>query len=122
MNVGGHDWKMLHVTESELYKRAQNIMKKLGKPSALSVAGSSANVGGGALPEVTIPSVSLVFSSELSAGKVIKNFRSCETPIIGRIENDCFMIDLKAIEVADLPYLIDSINKVLSAMTPKPKK
>lgn len=106
-------WRLLSVAESELYKRGKALLKKLGNPPELSVIGCSAFVGGGAAPEATIPSVAIRFSQDLSANKLSKSFRECQTPIIGRIKDDSFMIDLRAIEVTDLDLVRESIARVL---------
>ena len=43
----------------------------------------------------------------------MKLFRELSYPIIGRIDNNRFVIDLKAVDENDYPYLIDSIKKIL---------
>lgn len=107
-------WRLLSVAESELYKRGKALLKNLGNPPELSVIGTSAFVGGGAAPGATIPSVAIRFSRDISANKLSKSFRACQTPVIGRIGNDCFLIDLRAIEESDLDLVRESIARVLS--------
>jgi len=107
-------WKLLSVSESELYKRGKKIQKDLGTPSGLSVEATQAYVGGGALPESDIPSVGIVFSGEFNPNKLMTSFRELPFPIIGRINEDRFVIDLKAVDEADLPYLEQSIKKILT--------
>ncbi len=106
-------WKMLSISESELYKRAKKIQKNLGNPDGLSVEATKGYVGGGALPESDIPSVAIIFS-HANANQLMKKFRDLEYPIIGRIESDRFLLDLKAIEDSDLAYLEQSIKEILS--------
>ncbi len=110
-------WNMLYVSESELYKRGKLIQKNLGTPDGLSVEATKAFVGGGALPESDIASVAVIFSSSFSPNKLMKEFRDLEYPIIGRIDNDRFVLDLKAVETDDLPYLEQSIKKIFQKIS-----
>lgn len=106
-------WKVLTRSEAELYKVGKYILKELGNPDGLSVEATGAYVGGGALPDSTIPSVGLVLSPPHKATALIKKFREMETPIIGRIDNERFIIDLKAVDENDYEYLLNAFKKVL---------
>ena len=106
-------WSILSISESALYKRGRMILGKLENPTGLSVEATHAYVGGGALPESTIPSVGIVFSSSYKANVLLKRFLKMETPVIGRIENDCFILDLKAVDEIDLEYLIEAISNII---------
>lgn len=107
-------WQILSVPEAELYKRGKKILADLGHPKGLAVEATQAFVGGGALPESKIPSVAVVFSPELKAKKMFDSFKSLNPPVIGRIENERYLLDLKAVDEADLAILTRSIKKVLS--------
>ncbi|RME22775.1 MAG: L-seryl-tRNA(Sec) selenium transferase, partial [Candidatus Zixiibacteriota bacterium] len=106
-------WKLVSTPESELYQRGQDILKELGKPSGLSVEGTHVYMGGGALPQQALPSVAIVFDSKFSARKLLQRFREFTPPIIGRIENERFLLDLKAVDEADLPYVTACISRIL---------
>lgn len=106
-------WRTLGTSESDLYKRGKSILSELGNPPGLSVEASRAYVGGGALPQAAIPSVSIRFDVELKAGRLEKEFRHYEPPIIGRIENECFLLDLKAVDPADVPILVQAIRDIV---------
>ncbi len=106
-------WSILSLNESDLYRRGKELLKKLGSPAGISVEATSAYVGGGALPESSIPSVAIVFSPEFNATALLKKFRDMPVPIIGRIDDDRLILDLKAIDESDLPYLRDAISSVL---------
>jgi L-seryl-tRNA(Ser) seleniumtransferase len=77
------------------------------------VEATKVNIGGGALPEADLQSVAIVFSAVHSANKLMKSFRELKTPIVGRIVDDRFMLDLKVIEPTDLQYVEQSIAKLL---------
>ncbi len=106
-------WSMLSVSETELYRRARRLVKELGNPDGISVEATGAYIGGGALPESSIPSVAIVFSPDHKATVLMKKFRQMSIPVIGRIDGDRLILDIKAVDEADLDYLRDAIAKVL---------
>jgi len=106
-------WALLTIPESELYKRGKAVLKEAGNPSGVSVEATKAYVGGGALPESNIPSVGIVFSKELKAVDLISKFRNQTVPIIGRIDDDRFILDLKAVDAEDLPLIRQAITEIL---------
>ncbi len=109
-------WKILSTTESELYKRGKKIHQELGSPTSLSVEASKGFVGGGALPESDIPSVALIFSADYKPNLLLKKFRALPTPIIGRIENDRFMLDLKAVDPEEISVITEAIKAILKSL------
>jgi L-seryl-tRNA(Ser) seleniumtransferase len=85
----------------------------LGNPEFISVEATKSYIGGGGLPETALTSVALIFSKEYDADKMLSLFRKCAPPIIGRIENDRLILDLKAIDTDELTILENSIKQVL---------
>jgi L-seryl-tRNA(Ser) seleniumtransferase len=106
-------WQLLAVSDSEQYKRARKIAKELGQPEGLSVEATSVFIGGGIQPSHDLPSVGLVFAHPFKASHLAKAFRRLNPPVLGRIESDRFILDLKAIDEIDLHLLTDSIKTVL---------
>ena len=106
-------WKILAYPESELYKRGKKIQANLNNPE-IAVEATNAYVGGGALPESDISSVGIIFSEKYNPNQLYKKFRELTYPIIGRIDKERFILDLKAVDEADLLYLEKSIKQVLS--------
>ncbi len=109
-------WSILKTPESVLYKRGKDILSKLNNKPDISLEATKSLMGGGSLPEAEMPSVGLVFSQEYNANKLSKTFRELNLPILGRVEKEQFIIDLKAIDEDDLPYLIDSINNIIAGL------
>ncbi len=109
-------WTILSTPASELYKSGKEILKQTGTPNGVSVEATKAFVGGGALPESDIPSVALVFAPEYSAEKLLAAFRRLDPPIIGRIANDRFTLDLKAVDKSDFAFIVSSITTILSSL------
>lgn len=107
-------WKLLSVHEGDLYKRAKHICKAIGNPEFISVEATKSFIGGGGLPESALPSVGLIFSKEIDAENLLTLFRECRPAIIGRIENDRTIIDLKAVDEDELIILENSIRQILN--------
>jgi len=106
-------WQLLSVSDGDLYQRAKAITRALGNPEFISVEATKSYIGGGGLPETALTSVALIFSKEYNADKMLSLFRKCAPPIIGRIENDRLILDLKAIDTDELTILENSIKQVL---------
>ncbi len=83
---------------------ATMLSDALGEPFAITVEQSTAQTGSGSQPEVEIASLALSVSSpEHSPDAIAARFRSGDPSIIGRIEKDRFLLDLRTIdEPADL--------------------
>ncbi len=91
-------WRQLAVPESKLYSRLQSILAELNHPEGLTVEGTSARIGGGASPEVDIPSLAIRFAPErFNPTRVAEAFRHGDVSLVGRILDDAFVIDFKAI-------------------------
>ncbi|HVP06889.1 MAG TPA: L-seryl-tRNA(Sec) selenium transferase [Candidatus Acidoferrum sp.] len=107
-------WRMLSMPVSDLYRHAKDMIKRLGNPEGLSVEATKAFIGGGALPESDIPSVAVVFGSNHNAEELMAKSRALPVPVIGRIEDDRFLLDLKAVDPADFPAIEDAIRSIIS--------
>ena len=70
----------------------------LGKEFQLSLEDSTAQIGSGALPTEELPTVVVtVGHKKLSANSIAQKFRAADPPIIGRIKDDRFLLDLRTI-------------------------
>ena len=107
-------WAMLSVGEADLYRRAKGLVARLGNPAGVSVEATKAYVGGGSLPEAHLPSVGIVFSPDYRPTDLIRRFRELPLPVIGRVEADRFILDLKAVAEEDLETLENSIREILA--------
>jgi L-seryl-tRNA(Ser) seleniumtransferase len=106
-------WSLLSVPTAELKRRGEWVLRQLGGPAAITVRETNAFVGGGALPESAIPSAALVFSPEFKPHQLDKKLRAFDPPVLGRIENDQFILDLKAVDREDLATLANAIKRVV---------
>ena len=88
-------------------KRINNSCKNIA-----SIIDTATFGGGGTLPNVKIQSVALAFKTK--KGQKIENlereFR--QKGVIGRIENQCFLLDLRSVLPSDESALITAINSI----------
>jgi L-seryl-tRNA(Ser) seleniumtransferase len=78
------------------------LVRVLGRDFDVAVIDSEAQAGSGSQPHVTIPSRAVVVTSNAhSAESIARRFRGSTPPIIGRIERDRFLLDLRTVERAE---------------------
>lgn len=97
-------------------RRLANLLAELD-PGRLKIAPleSVSRVGGGALPLETLPTVCLSISVRgLSAAALEKRMRRAETPVIGRIENDHFLLDMRTVGEEELPLIRDAVSGIIT--------
>jgi L-seryl-tRNA(Ser) seleniumtransferase len=92
----------LTLGEAELHRRGEALLQALATlPDAwqLAVEPSRAQIGSGALPDKTLPSLSLTIRhADLSADDIAARLRNLSTPVIGRISEDKVWLDLRGAE------------------------
>lgn len=81
-----------------------------------------ARVGGGAMPEAQISGPALrLRHRQISAEHLAQALRQAETPVIGRIQDDCLLLNLRSLPVGDDPLLVKilrtSLARALSSST-----
>jgi L-seryl-tRNA(Ser) seleniumtransferase len=78
------------------------LKKTLGPDYLVSLEDSTSQMGSGALPTEEIPTkVIVVEHSRMTADEIAQAFRGARPPIIGRIRNDRFLLDIRTIYDAD---------------------
>jgi L-seryl-tRNA(Ser) seleniumtransferase len=74
------------------------LQTALGGDFRLKLENSTAQIGSGALPTEELPTVVIaVEHAKLSADAVAKKFRAAAPPILGRVKDDRFLLDLRTI-------------------------
>ncbi|WP_169777440.1 L-seryl-tRNA(Sec) selenium transferase [Campylobacter mucosalis] len=94
---------------SSLENLANLINQNLKTP--LEIVKTNTFVGGGSLPNKTYPSIALKVAGEAILNESIYRAEG----IIGRIENEAFLLDLRSILDKDVKELIEKIDKIESA-------
>ena len=109
---------MLTITADELKKRAQRLCrrlcKKMGSRCTVFIAPTFSRVGGGALPEFSIASWAIVLEpSNMTLNAFEKKLRNLPVPIIGRIEKDHFLLDIRTLQEREYGELATALDELL---------
>ena len=113
-------WQMISTPLNSLQARAEKIIDALGKSNIrVAIQESQSTVGGGSLPGETLPTIVISVSSvdrsiDLSAEQQARLFREQSSPIVGRIENDKFVLDLRTVFPHQDEMLISSIKNIFA--------
>ncbi len=109
--------RMLYQDGETLKRRAARVGRALKKTAgnvAVDVVPLSSEVGGGSLPDVQIPSVGLALAPlKISVDELERRMRKADVPIIGRIEKDRLLIDMRTIQEEDERELVSGIAAAL---------
>lgn len=100
------------LSDKEIHKkRAQKLVRRLRNnlnSFSFKVDTGYAKVGGGSLPTETIPSyVIKVKSNKISTSSMEKLMRENDVALIGRVNNDEFIMDLRTILDEDFDTIVD---------------
>lgn len=108
---------MLSLTPAEIGGKARRLKRLLAKPLAdhgrVATLPTVSRVGGGALPEYDLPSVAVSLApAAFSVNELEVRLRQAPAPVLGRIENDLFLLDLRTVAEAEIKPLAATILKV----------
>lgn len=104
-------WKMITIPVTDLKKRGEAI-RKVCPGKNLALTATEAYLGGGSTPGQTIPSLAVSLRSTVGANALAKRFRAFRPPIIGRVENEDFLVDLRTIPAEKDKILVRAINEI----------
>lgn len=98
--------RMIATDLKTLEDRARGLVEALRANMAESIGveimDGSSMVGGGALPVQNLPTKLVAMSSkEMSAARLEVRFRGYMTPIIGRVEQELFLLDVRTLQPGD---------------------
>lgn len=109
--------RMAGEREEVLKKKAQSIAGVLQRKCStlsVSVVPMEGEVGGGTLPGIVIPSYGVGLKPHfLSLDKLEGRLRNLDVPIIGRIEKDMFLLDMRTVLNDDRDILVSGISAAL---------
>jgi L-seryl-tRNA(Ser) seleniumtransferase len=74
-------------------------------------------IGGGSAPGKSLPSFALSLAAKgMSATELSRRLRQQETPIVGRVEDERVLLDLRTVDAADDHYLAETLATVAHGM------
>ncbi|NCF33076.1 MAG: L-seryl-tRNA(Sec) selenium transferase [Proteobacteria bacterium] len=86
----------------ELEQAAIKLKSAFSSDFFCTVETTEAQIGSGALPDRTLPSLALKVSHKsVSAAEISNQLRALPIPVIGRIKDDCVWLDLRCAEPLD---------------------
>jgi len=110
--------RMLSISNQELQQRCEKLLPKLqdalGDTAGLNLCEASSTVGGGALPLAELPGwVICLVSKNISLNEMTNRLRRCDPPVVGRIQDDRFIIDPRTLNNDDEESLLQALKQVL---------
>ncbi len=111
--------RMLTMPAKAISAKARRLLNRLRKSGdnrlEVRVINSHSRVGGGALPLQELPTKCVAVTiGGLSANLLERAMREASPPIIGRIEDDLFVMDVRTIQDEEIPIIADTFEKVLA--------
>jgi len=108
---------MLTALPDTMERRAQSLSRKIKKRLAgkcsISIKVTDSRVGGGALPEENLESRAVVLEPlDRSVNELEKNLRLNTLPVIGRIEEDRFVLDMRTVRDDEISLIADTLDRV----------
>ncbi|MCK4488407.1 MAG: L-seryl-tRNA(Sec) selenium transferase [Desulfobacterales bacterium] len=97
-------------------KRLLNRLRKLGDSRLEAIIiNASSRVGGGALPLQELPTRCVAVRIKgLSANRIDHIMREATPPIVGRIEDDLFVMDLRTVQDEEIAMIVSTLKKILA--------
>lgn len=110
--------RMLLQKPDEIKKRAKTIagrLKKEIKNAVIQVIADSSRAGGGALPEIDLPTYAVAIQTDIiSVNEFEEHLRKGNPAIIARIKDDALILDARTIMKKDFEHLVRGIKTALS--------
>lgn len=109
--------KMLTNNVAELASRGKTMVRRMRRalPAtiAISLADGFSQAGGGALPLLELPTKLLSIAVEgISPQEMEKQLRSSTVPVLGRIRQDAFLLDIRTVFDQDIPVIIAALHSL----------
>ena len=106
-------WRMIAMPPAEIEARARRWRRSLGRGD---IVDSRSMVGGGSLPEESLPSRVLTLPPG-SAGvdDLAAALRSGDPPVIGRVEHDRLLLDPRTVQPGEDAALLKAVKAALGA-------
>lgn len=105
---------MLSISLEQLDARARRLARRISKVlrghCLVSMVKTVSRVGGGAMPEQDLPTMAVALQPEkISVNELEELLRRGDVPVIGRIENNLFLLDMRTVaekEISPLAKII----------------
>ncbi|MGL5766269.1 MAG: L-seryl-tRNA(Sec) selenium transferase [Sarcina sp.] len=106
--------RMISESKENIRIRAEHLASELKKTHFnIEIKEDYSFVGGGAMPQESIKTFVIEISNDnISAIDVEKSLRKNDIPIIGRIKNEKYLLDLRTIREEEYRIILEALDKV----------
>jgi L-seryl-tRNA(Ser) seleniumtransferase len=107
-------WRMIATPLTEISARARRWARLIGEGAT--VADGRSMIGGGSLPEESLPTklVAIPTASGATLEALAKRLRQGETPVVGRIEDGRLLLDPRTVERREDAALVGAVKAALA--------
>ncbi len=111
---------MLHVSYDDLKRQASRVVRRMRKvipanKCLITSVDVQSQVGGGALPGQGLPSRAVALQPvSCSVNQLEKRLCACDVPVIGRIIDDLFILDMRTVADKEVAELVAAVVLSLS--------
>ncbi len=109
--------RMITMTQEEIEPRAKELaatlQAALGARAGIELRDGQSRVGGGAFPEQDLPTVLVAVKSALPADELKTRLLKAQPALIGRIEDDCFCLDVRTLDDEDFSLIGDILAQAV---------
>lgn len=111
--------KMINKGLEEINKEAESLYIKLntsvGHLCEISMEDCESQIGGGSLPTERLKSRCVVIKpNTMTTASLERKLRHADTPVIGRVVNDKFLIDLRTVFYDEAEMIIETFEELLA--------
>ena len=104
---------MLAAAPEALHQKAELLAGLLADAGiSVEVIPTEGRVGGGSVPNHSLPSYAVAFGADVN--KLEKALRLGQTPIIGRIHEGKYLLDVRTLFEGDFPTIADAVREALT--------
>jgi L-seryl-tRNA(Ser) seleniumtransferase len=109
--------QMLTASMQDVNRRARRLLRQvksvIGGDWSVNVQPDVSEVGAGALPLTKIPTQAIsVRSARISATEIEQSFRCQEPAVLGRIQQDSFLLDMRMVQDHEIPEVVQAFRRV----------
>ena len=107
--------QMLCATADEILEKAGGLAALCNATvaSSASVIKSQSQAGGGAMPEENLISYAVAITLPgVPPDALERHFRTGKSPIIGRVADDKFLLDIRTMNKEDFPIIVNRLNQL----------
>jgi len=108
-------WRMISQSAESIKARAEKTISQIKTSSAkVSVKPTSSYLGGGSLPGQILPSFAICFETVLPLEDLSRRFRKARPPVIGRISQEQYILDLRTVFPQQDSILAPIISQIVN--------